>query len=74
MTRSSARRSACPLRAALLGYVGASVLTFLGAFVLLAQLGVGDLGPGSGYTLTLITAVVLGGTSLLAGEGRSSAR
>ena len=56
-------------RTALLGYVGASLLTFLGAVVLLAQLGVGDPGQGVGYTLTSITAVVLGGTSLLGGRG-----
>ena len=48
---------------------GASLLTLLGAVVLLAQLGVGDPGQGTGYTLTSITAVVLGGTSLLGGRG-----
>ena len=37
--------------------------------VLLAQLGVGDPAQGTGYTLTSITAVVLGGTSLLGGRG-----
>jgi ribose transport system ATP-binding protein len=56
-------------RTALLGYLGASLLTLLGAVVLLAQLGVGDPGQGTGYTLTSITAVVLGGTSLLGGRG-----
>jgi len=66
----SARRVGVPVnRTALLGYVGASLLTFLGAVVLLAQLGVGDPGQGAGYTLTSITAVVLGGTSLLGGRG-----
>jgi ribose transport system ATP-binding protein len=66
----SARRVGVPLnRTALLGYLGASLLTFLGAVVLLAQLGVGDPGQGTGYTLTSITAVVLGGTSLLGGRG-----
>jgi ribose transport system ATP-binding protein len=66
----SARRVGVPVnRAALLGYVGASLLTFLGAVILLAQLGVGDPGQGTGYTLTSITAVVLGGTSLLGGRG-----
>jgi ribose transport system ATP-binding protein len=66
----SARRVGVPVnRTALLGYVGASLLTFLGAVVLLAQLGVGDPGQGTGYTLTSITAVVLGGTSLLGGRG-----
>ncbi len=66
----SARRVGVPVnRTALLGYVSASFLTLLGAIVLLAQLGVGDPGQGTGYTLTSITAVVLGGTSLLGGRG-----
>ena len=66
----SARRVGVPVnRTALLGYVGASLLTLLGAIVLLAQLGVGDPGQGKDYTLTSITAVVLGGTSLLGGRG-----
>ena len=66
----SARRVGVPVaRTALLGYLGASLLTLLGAVVLLAQLGVGDPGQGTGYTLTSITAVVVGGTSLLGGRG-----
>jgi ribose transport system ATP-binding protein len=71
----SARRVGVAInQAAILGYVGASLLTLLGAVVLLAQLGVGDPGQGNrpgdpGYTLTSITAVVLGGTSLLGGRG-----
>jgi len=66
----AARRVGVPVnRTALLGYLGASVLTLFGAIVLLAQLGVGDPGQGTGYTLTSITAVVLGGTSLLGGRG-----
>ena len=66
----SARRVGVPInRTAILGYVGASLLTLFGAVVLLAQLGVGDPGQGTGYTLTSITAVVLGGTSLLGGRG-----
>jgi ribose transport system ATP-binding protein len=66
----SARRvGVLTTRTALIGYVCASLLTLLGAVVLLAQLGVGDPGQGTGYTLTSITAVVLGGTSLLGGRG-----
>jgi ABC-type sugar transport system ATPase subunit/ribose/xylose/arabinose/galactoside ABC-type transport system permease subunit len=66
----SARRVGVAVnRTALLGYLGAALLTMLGAVVLLAQLGVGDPGQGSSYTLTSITAVVLGGTSLLGGRG-----
>jgi len=69
-SEESARRVGVPVnRVALLGYVGASLLTLLGAVVLLAQIGVGDPGQGSGYTLSSITAVVLGGTSLLGGRG-----
>ena len=51
------------------GYVIVSLFTFLGALLLLAQLGIGDPAQGVGYTLTSITAVVLGGTSLLGGRG-----
>jgi ribose transport system ATP-binding protein len=50
-------------------YVTCSVLVFLGAVVLLAQLGIGDPAQGVEYTLSSITAVVLGGTSLLGGRG-----
>jgi ribose transport system ATP-binding protein len=66
----AARRVGVPTnRIALLGYLGASLMTLCGAVVLLAQLGVGDPGQGKDYTLTSITAVVLGGTSLLGGRG-----
>jgi ribose transport system ATP-binding protein len=69
-SEESARRVGIPInRVVLIGYLGASLLTLLGAVVLLAQLGVGDPGQGSSYTLTSITAVVLGGTSLLGGRG-----
>jgi ribose transport system ATP-binding protein len=69
-SEESARRVGVPTnRVAMIGYLGASLLTLLGAVVLLAQLGVGDPGQGSGYTLTSITAVVVGGTSLLGGRG-----
>ena len=56
-------------RTVVLAYVAVSVLTFLGAIVLLAQLGIGDPAQGVGYTLSSVTAVVLGGTSLLGGRG-----
>ena len=66
----SARRVGVPVNlTAMLGYLGAALMTLLGAVVLLAQLGVGDPGQGTSYTLTSITAVVLGGTSLLGGRG-----
>ena len=50
-------------------YIACSVMVFLGAIVLLAQLGIGDPAQGVGYTLSSITAVILGGTSLLGGRG-----
>jgi len=56
-------------RTLVLAYVAASLFTFLGALVLLAQLGIGDPAQGVGYTLSSITAVVLGGTSLVGGRG-----
>jgi len=56
-------------RTVVLAYVTSSVFTFVGAIVLLAQLGIGDPAQGIGYTLSSITAVVLGGTSLLGGRG-----
>lgn len=53
----------------LLGYVSCSVLTAIGAVMLMAQIGVGDPRQGINYTLSSITAVVLGGTSLRGGRG-----
>jgi ABC-type sugar transport system ATPase subunit/ribose/xylose/arabinose/galactoside ABC-type transport system permease subunit len=50
-------------------YVACSALTFLGAIMLMAQLGVGDPTQGVSYTLASITAVVLGGASLFGGRG-----
>jgi ribose transport system ATP-binding protein len=50
-------------------YVCASLLVCLGAIMLMGQYGIGDPAQGSAYTLTSITAVVLGGTSLLGGRG-----
>ena len=47
-SEESARRVGVPVnRVALLGYLGASLMTLLGAVVLLAQLGVGDPGQGN---------------------------
>ena len=53
----------------ILGYVLTSLFTVLGAVMLMGQIGVGDPSQGVGYTLSSITAVVLGGTSLLGGRG-----
>jgi ribose transport system ATP-binding protein len=51
------------------GYVGSSLFAALGAVMLMAQIGVGDPSQGVNYTLSSITAVVLGGTSLKGGQG-----
>jgi ribose transport system ATP-binding protein len=53
----------------LLGYVCCSLLTAIGAVMLMSQIGVGDPRQGINYTLSSITAVVLGGTSLRGGRG-----
>ena len=51
------------------GYILCSLLTALGALMLMTQIGVGDPRQGINYTLASITAVVLGGTSLTGGRG-----
>jgi ribose transport system ATP-binding protein len=56
-------------RVTVLGYVASAALTFVGAILLMAQIGVGDPVQGVSYTLTSVTAVVLGGASLLGGRG-----
>jgi ribose transport system ATP-binding protein len=56
-------------RTYVLAYVVCGVLTFFGALLLMAQIGVGDPTQGVNYTLSSITAVVLGGASLLGGRG-----
>jgi ribose transport system ATP-binding protein len=66
----SARRIGVPVTGTIIGaYVVSSLFVFLGAIMLMVQIGVGDASQGVGYTLTSITAVVLGGTSLMGGRG-----
>jgi len=66
----SARRMGINVnRTMIMAYVWSSFFAFVGAIYLLAQLGVGDPKQGVNYTLSSITAVVLGGTSLLGGRG-----
>ena len=66
----SARRTGINVnRTVILAYVATALFTAIGAIMLMAQIGVGDPAQGVGYTLTSITAVVLGGTSLLGGRG-----
>jgi ribose transport system ATP-binding protein len=56
-------------RTVLGAYVLCSLLTFLGGVMLMAQIGIGDPTQGVTYTLSSITAVVLGGASLFGGRG-----
>ena len=66
----SARRLGISInRTILLAYVGSSLFVFLGALMFMGQYGIGDPSQGSAFTLTSVTAVVLGGTSLLGGRG-----
>ena len=66
----AARRIGVPVtRILVLGYIGAALLTAIGAIMLMAQIGVGDPRQGINYTLSSITAAVLGGTSLRGGRG-----
>lgn len=66
----NARRIGVKINATVVGgFVAGSLLTLLGALILMQQLGVGDAAQGIGYTLTGITAVVLGGTSIFGGRG-----
>ena len=66
----SARRVGVRIdRTVLMAYASSSLFVALGSFVLLAQIGIGDPAQGVSYTLSSITAVVLGGTSLLGGRG-----
>ena len=66
----AARRIGIGVNRTVIGaYVGTALFVFLGALMLMGQYGIGDPSQGSAYTLTSVTAVVLGGTSLLGGRG-----
>jgi len=66
----SSRRIGISLnRTVILGYLATAILVFIGAITLMGQYGIGDPSQGQSYTLTSITAVVLGGTSLVGGRG-----
>ncbi len=66
----SARRAGIPVEMTFIaGYIACSLLTGLGAIMLMTQIGVGDPRQGVNYTLASITAVVVGGTSLSGGRG-----
>lgn len=66
----SARRLGIQInKTVITAYILSAVFAGLGAVMLMAQLGIGDPAQGTSYTLQSITAVVLGGTSLLGGRG-----
>ncbi|MBB1510942.1 ATP-binding cassette domain-containing protein [Tessaracoccus sp. MC1756] len=68
--QANARRVGVKLNREVVGaFVLTSFMTFFGAVILMAQIGLGDPAQGVNYTLSSITAVVLGGTSLLGGRG-----
>jgi len=50
-------------------YVAAGLLIFPAGLLLMGQAGIGSAGVGVGYTLTSITAVVLGGAAIGGGRG-----
>jgi ribose transport system ATP-binding protein len=56
-------------RTVMLQYMAVAACVFIGGLMLMAQIGIGDPSQGANFTLTSITAVVLGGTSLLGGRG-----
>ena len=63
------RVGASRIRATYAAYVGCSLFAAGASLLLAAQIGVGDATSGVGYTLTSITAVVLGGVSVFGGRG-----
>jgi ribose transport system ATP-binding protein len=66
----AARRIGIRINRTFIGaYIASSLFTALGAVMLMTQIGVGDPQQGASYTLSSITAVVLGGTSLRGGRG-----
>jgi ribose transport system ATP-binding protein len=66
----AAQRRGVPVgRVYLLAYVASALCTLMGAFLLMAQIGVGDPTAGTAYTLASVTAVVLGGASVFGGRG-----
>jgi ribose transport system ATP-binding protein len=53
----------------LTAYLVGALLVFLASLLLMTQVGAGDPTAGIGYTLTSITAVVIGGASIFGGRG-----
>ncbi|MEV6924803.1 ABC transporter permease [Dactylosporangium sp. NPDC051485] len=66
----AARNAGLPVRGVLVGaYVAAGLLAAVASLTQTARLGAVQPSIGQGYELTVITAVVLGGTTLLGGRG-----
>jgi len=56
-------------RTAMFAFITISWIVFVGGLLFMAQIGIGDPSQGAAFTLTSITAVVLGGTALAGGRG-----
>jgi ribose transport system ATP-binding protein len=66
----SARRLGININRTIIGaYIASAIFASLGAIIIMALIGLGDPAQGTTYTLQSVTAVVLGGTSLLGGRG-----
>ena len=66
----SARRLGVNIDRTIIGaYVASALCAAVGAVIIMGLIGLGDPAQGTTYTLQSITAVVLGGTSLLGGRG-----
>jgi ribose transport system ATP-binding protein len=67
---ATAERVAVPAkRVSLYAYLGSALFAFVGALLLMPQVGSGNAAAGTTYTLTSIAAVVLGGASIFGGRG-----
>ena len=56
-------------RTAMFAFLTISWIVLVGGLLFMAQIGIGDPSQGAAFTLTSITAVVLGGTALAGGRG-----
>jgi ribose transport system ATP-binding protein len=66
----SARRLGININRTIIGaYIASALFAAVGAVIIMGLIGLGDPAQGTTYTLQSITAVVLGGTSLLGGRG-----
>jgi len=66
----SARRLGVNINRTIIGaYIASAIFAGVGAVIIMGLIGLGDPAQGTSYTLQSITAVVLGGTSLLGGRG-----